>query len=114
MDGDGGVVRLLRRGWSERIPQHCSPEVGHPVGVNTVETEIAEVRGRHSRGLRLCARMWSVPPLGAQRLTVSEDKRRTVTDQQAHLRRNIRLCVTPCPTISCMAMKKRANMAYLI
>ena len=35
-------------------------------------------------------------------------------DQRAHLRRNIRLCVTPCPTISCMAMKKRANMAYLI
>src|SRR5262245_4720123 len=35
-------------------------------------------------------------------------------DQRAHLRRNIRLCVIPCPTISCMAMKKRANSAYLI
>jgi hypothetical protein len=35
-------------------------------------------------------------------------------DQRAHLRRNIRLCVTPCPTISCMAMKKRAKIAYLI
>src|SRR5215475_4778208 len=30
----------------------------------------------------------------------------TNLDQRAHLRRNIRLCVTPCPTISCMAMKK--------
>jgi superfamily II DNA/RNA helicase len=32
-------------------------------------------------------------------------------DQRAHLRRNIRLCVTPCPTTSCMTMKKRANNA---
>src|SRR5262244_1400808 len=35
-------------------------------------------------------------------------------DQRAHLRRNVRLCITPCPTISCMAMEKRANIAYLI
>ena len=35
-------------------------------------------------------------------------------DQRAHLRRNIRLCVTPCPTISCMAIKKRADSACLI
>jgi hypothetical protein len=34
-------------------------------------------------------------------------------DQRAHLRRNIRLCVTPCSTINCMAMKKRANIVYL-
>ncbi len=27
-------------------------------------------------------------------------------DQRGHLRRNIRLYVTPCPTISCMAMEK--------
>jgi hypothetical protein len=37
-----------------------------------------------------------------------------ILDQRAHLRRNIRLCVTPCPTIGCTAMKKRANIAYLI
>src|SRR6266851_10247917 len=37
-----------------------------------------------------------------------------IQDQRAHLRRNIRLCVTPCPTISCMAMEKRGNIAYLI
>ena len=35
-------------------------------------------------------------------------------DQRAHFRRNIRLCVTPCPTISCMGIKKRADSAYLI
>lgn len=35
-------------------------------------------------------------------------------DQRAHLRRNIRLCVTPCPTISCIAIKKRVNIANLI
>jgi len=35
-------------------------------------------------------------------------------DQRAHLRRHIRLCVTPCPTVCCMAMKKRANIAYQI
>jgi hypothetical protein len=40
--------------------------------------------------------------------------RLSIVDQRGHLRRNIRLCVTPCPTISCMAMKKRANIAYLI
>jgi superfamily II DNA or RNA helicase len=37
-----------------------------------------------------------------------------VLDQREYLRGNIRLCVTPCPTISCMAMKKRANIANLI
>jgi len=35
-------------------------------------------------------------------------------DQRAHLRRNIRLYITPCPTISYRAMKKRANIANLI
>ena len=35
-------------------------------------------------------------------------------DQRAHVRRNLRLCVTPCPTRSCMAMEQRAHMAYLI
>jgi hypothetical protein len=45
---------------------------------------------------------------------VLEHKAVSVLDQRAHLRRNIRLCVTPCPTISCMAMGKRANIAYLI
>jgi len=39
---------------------------------------------------------------------------RAILDQRAHLRRHIRLCVTPCPTTSCMAMKKRANIVYLI
>jgi hypothetical protein len=37
-----------------------------------------------------------------------------MVDQRAHLRRNIRLCVIPCPTISCMVIKKRAKIAYLI
>ena len=35
-------------------------------------------------------------------------------DQRAHLRRNIWLCVTPCLTIGCMAMKKRASIIYLV
>ena len=30
----------------------------------------------------------------------------TTLDQRAHLRRNIRLCVTLCMTISCMVMEK--------
>src|SRR5262249_47643647 len=35
-------------------------------------------------------------------------------DKRGHLRRNIRLCITPCLTATCIAMKKRANITYLI
>ena len=46
--------------------------------------------------------------------TASMPQRVWQKDQREHWRRNIRLCVTPCPTRSCLAMKKRANIAYLI
>ena len=41
-------------------------------------------------------------PAVVGKLEAEKDK----LDQRAHLRRNIRLCVTPCTTIGCMAMKK--------
>src|SRR5205807_119770 len=42
------------------------------------------------------------------------DQCATYLDQRAHLRRNIRLYITLCLTISCMTMEKRANVADLI
>src|SRR5262249_58710607 len=45
---------------------------------------------------------------------VLQHLRMTFMDQRAHLRRNIRLCITLCPTIGCMVMEKRANVTYLI
>jgi DNA invertase Pin-like site-specific DNA recombinase len=52
--------------------------------------------------------------LGKSKLDGKKEEIKTLLDQRAHLRRNIRLCVTPCPTISYMATKKGANIVYMI
>ena len=52
---------------------------------------------------------WQNAPFGALRATPTDGKLISMfanQDQRAHLRRNIRLCVTLCMTISCMVMEK--------
>ena len=67
---------------------------------------------RQTAWIVVCALVVILPlPVSAR---VGKNVASEFLDQRGHLRGNIRLYVTPCPTISCMAMKKRDNIAYLI